>query len=413
MIRIDLSKVSAAPSTPALQRQRRTAEKARSTQARRRRQQLEEEIARAVEEAGISPTVHSKVHQDVNKIGHHLTSSRKERMGGMVEEEQDRRQDLGEVKRTERRDTTTTPSRRSSYSSGDTRAGRVSPASYAYETPVKSYRHYPIVSSASRLQPTSTTGHSEQKRRTAEKQRRIDAHARLDSMKQEIYRQVNPEDVATPSLIAHDIDHGLRGVEARLNQGRARSTIPGNGDIDEYGKRNRKGTTSVGGGSSTDAPSTKNRTVEGASLSRSSSLNPTAMAAKEQRKKATSTHRSDTSCVPEQPWYMAHRLRLLVLVVMVACGGLFFPPWQGQRQLPLATNDNVATATQPIAVVVEKTSVATKTSVHSDDFEKPIAVVVHPDTTSRLMLVVMFVATSVWLYAAYRVLQKRFLKKGE
>ena len=119
---LDLSQYSkTAPSTPALQRQRLTAETKRQAQSQRRHRQLEEEIALAIEEAGAStPSINEHVHQGVHKIAQRLTSSRKQKMSnvalddhtpaGNVNESQDTKRTMADEDRSSPSNTVATPS---------------------------------------------------------------------------------------------------------------------------------------------------------------------------------------------------------------------------------------------------------------------------------------------------------------
>jgi hypothetical protein len=431
---LDLSQYSkTAPSTPALQRQRLTAETKRQAQSQRRRRQLEEEIALAIEEAGAStPSINEHVHQGVHKIAQRLTSSRKQNMSnvaldehtpaGNVDERQATKRTMADEDRSSPSNTVaTTPSAFNTPGTHKkhTPASASSTASYNYETPVKNFRHFPIISSTSRMQHVPQTMKSEQKRRTAEKQRRSDSHARFEQMKQDIYRQVG-NDVSNNSAIDDDIVKSLCGVKARLDQGRARSTIPGSGG--------RRGSTLASSAEVPGKPKGSSGERPPTGLARSMSEPSPRLSAMDRAlpiasngatvggTSAATAHTGANNAPPhvhamatdstalEQVWYKMHRSSLLVLVIVVAFVAIVVP--LRYRSLHQESFPMELETSQVGEVVGGGVGQGERESGGEGGEESGGT---GPGTgTSPATFMGMFVATLAWLYGAYRVLEKRW-----
>ena len=239
---LDLSQIRAPPSTPALERLRRNAEQARSAQALRRRRQLEEEIASEIAEAGVS-TPRVDIRNDVNKIARRLTSSRKQRMGGgggfqHENEESDTKRDLQDDEENDMENDIHHRTPRSRSSSTPSPSFFTDKKTSGYSTPVKDFRHYPIVSSASRLHQIPTTPSSVRRRRTEEKKRREDSEVRMNELRRNICREANVDEKqasssssssssssTSPSLIVSAIEQSLHSMSGRLDRGRRKSVV--------------------------------------------------------------------------------------------------------------------------------------------------------------------------------------------
>ena len=400
--KIDLSKIKHCTPSKSIDQIRRRAELIRSDQASRRRKQLENEIALAIEKAGVEITPRSDVHRDVNKIAQRLTSSRKQRM-----------REINYSNDTKRQTDTRTPKSKkfttSSTSSFSTPSS--SPASSKYSTPVKDFRHYPIVSSASRLHKISVTAKSEKKRQTAEKKRHIASAARLDQMKQDICLEANlsksvlvtssstsspssPSLSSFSSLIVNEVEQSLCAVQNRIDQGRARSTLL-------VGNNNNKRTSSspspVSVVANKNLDSSKIVSATDSSLSVSSSVTSASESVSQSRNGKEAT---------EKPWYKEYRIVCTIVLLLVAGNAIALPIFRRMS----STVATAAAATTVADVVL--INLASQHLVNSDNDATFIdatgsttATVTNSSSVSPSVLLVMLVATIVWFYAAWRMLQ--------
>ena len=407
--KIDLSKIKHCTPSKSIDQIRRRAELIRSDQASRRRKQLENEIALAIEKAGVEITPRSDVHRDVNKIAQRLTSSRKQRM-----------REINYSNDTKRQTDTRTPKSKkfttSSTSSFSTPSS--SPASSKYSTPVKDFRHYPIVSSASRLHKISVTAKSEKKRQTAEKKRHIASVARLDQMKQDICLEANlsksvlvtssstsspssPSLSSFSSLIVNEVEQSLCAVQNRIDQGRARSTLL-------VGNNNNKDRTTsspspVSVVANKNLDSSKIVSATDSSLSVSSSVTSASESVSQSR---------NGKEAKEKPWYKEYRIVCTIVLLLVAGNAIALPIFRRMS----STVATAAAATTAVAATtaadVVLINLASQHLVNSDNdatfidaTESTTATVTNSSSVSPSVLVVMLVATIVWCYAAWRMLQ--------
>ena len=235
-------------------------------------------------------------------------------------------------------------------------------------------------------------------------------------MKQDIYRQVG-NDVSNNSAIDDDIVKSLCGVKARLDQGRARSTIPGSGG--------RRGSTLASNaevqlkqkGSGERPPTGLSRSMSEPSprLSAMDRAMPIASngATVGETNEATAHHGANNapshfrsmatdSTAPEQVWYKMHRSILLVLVIAVAFVAIVVPLRYRslhQESFPMELE------TSQVGEVVGDGAGQGESGGEGGASGGGTGT---STGTSPATFMGMFVATLVWLYGAYRVLQKRW-----
>jgi hypothetical protein len=394
---IDLTNICDPPPSPALQRQRRTAETERYEQSQRRSRQMEEEIAKAIEAAGAAtPSIKKSLHQDINKIALRLTSSRKERMAS-----------VDEINMINKSPTKSTPS------------GLVTAVADEYKTPVKHFRHYSLISpsssSSSSIQHVvAKTAKSERKRRTAEKQRRMDSQKRLSQLKLDIYSQVvdstsvftsstSPSPSVTPSAIAQDIDKSLQGVKNRLEQGRARFTLLESDDLNHNSSSHCNRRSKSRSNSRSNSRSSSLGNVCSSNNSNISRGNSAEKGESESAKDLTDLsdvlrNKCNNRQHKKQIWYKEHRSSLLALVIIVALVAIVLPI--RHRSLNLINKTSEISLTESIDSISDE--------YRMDDDMIATTVDINGSTTKTpTVLFVMFVATCTWVYAAYHVLLKR------
>ena len=419
---LDLSQIRAPPSTPALERLRRNAERARSAQALRRRRQLEEEIASEIEEAGVS-TPRVNIRNDVNKIARRLTSSRKQRMGGGGDgggggggfqhqnEESDTKRDLQDDEendihhRIPRPRSSSTPS--PSFFPDKKTSG--------YSTPVKDFRHYPIVSSASRLHQISTTPSSVRRRRTKEQKRREDSEVRMNELRRNICREANVNEKqasssssTSPSLIVSAIEQSLHSMSGRLDRGRRKSVVmkgareddlENDGDAkekedgEEEGENGEKKEGNHHRETSNDprcsAFTVTRQHVDG-SLARRRREYATTSPPSSQQPTTTTTFEKKTAGVENaasSSWSNSSlRIYGVVVAVVLAAGGV----------VALLSRRSLQSG-------VEESSSASSGGRSDTQVEK----ITSSSSMSPSVLIIMMFATLTWLYAAWRVLKQR------